>query len=222
MNNRMVQSSPTGLPVYGSIVKLRNAVGIQDFVDGRATADQLGIKTLLQGLISFTHSNRDIEMKGEIGMRRVTIDRRDLKRNPRLPYEIPGERSPRNRDVYFPIRYRLDEIRGRIFLIEIAEDAEADEIANDTSAGECMNRRKTVVLLTENVNADPQRAEARIVEGGDMQVAIAPRYEDIGGAIIGARGIGFIETCRHAHHNVANTAFRVFLKKLRAAETRNR
>jgi hypothetical protein len=121
-----------------------------------------------------------------------------------LPYEIARERSPRNGDVYFSIRNCLDEIRGRILLVEIAEDAETDEIANDAPAGECVNRGKTVVLFTENVYADLQGAEARIIEGGDMQAAVASRDENIGGAIIGARCIGFIKTCWYPHHNVAN------------------
>ena len=46
-----------------------------------------------------------------------------------------------------------------------------------------------------------------------MQVAVAPRDEDIGRAIVGVRGIRFVETCRYAHHNVANTAVQCLLEE---------
>ena len=45
-----------------------------------------------------------------------------------------------------------------------------------------------------------------------MQIAIAPRDEDIGGAIVGMRGGGFIKARRYAHHHVADAALSVFLK----------
>jgi hypothetical protein len=76
-----------------------------------------------------------------------------------------------------------------------------------------MYRWKAVVLLTEDVNTDLQRAEARIVERRDVQVAIAPRDEDISGAIVGARRVSFVDACRHAHHNVADTTVQCFLKE---------
>ena len=99
-------------------------------------------RAVLQRLIALTDADRDIEMKGKIGMRRVTFDGRDLERNRGLPHEVSGERAPRHRHVYLAICNSLDQIGGRIFLVEVAEDAEADEIANDAAAGERMHGRR--------------------------------------------------------------------------------
>ena len=50
-----------------------------------------------------------------------------------------------------------------------------------------------------------------------MQVAVAPRDEDIGGAIVGVRAIGLFEISGTPITNVRQTPlFMVFLKRLRA------
>ena len=91
-----------------------------------------------------------------------------------------------------------------LLAIEQRQCAVADEIFDDAARGEGVDGRNTVVLLAEDMDADLQRAQARVVEAGDVQVAIAAGDEHVGGTVVGRGGLRLSKADRHAHHDVAD------------------
>ena len=77
---------------------------------------------------------------------------------------IAGQRTPGDGNVHILVRDGLNQVFLGVDFSEISEDAVADEIADDTAAEQRMDRRQAVIALAQNMNADSDASQTRIVE----------------------------------------------------------
>src|SRR5947199_10434955 len=59
------------------------------------------------------------------------------------------------------------------------------------------------VIVSHYMNANFEVRQARVEQRGNIQIAIAARYEDVGRAVIWRRELDFIDAGGNAHHEVA-------------------
>ena len=82
--------------------------------------------------------------------------------------EVAGERSPGDGDVDLACRDRLDDARRRVGNRVVAIDGIAAQLAYDAAMAKRMDRRRVGAVVADELDADPQIAQPRVVEGGDV------------------------------------------------------
>src|SRR5690348_4284941 len=99
---------------------------------------------------------------------------------------MAGERTPDDGDIHAAIDDRIHDLGRRMRPTIIAVNRESDDVAHDAAIREGMDRRRVDAVVADKLNADLQRAEARIVERTNIEMSVTARYKDVRGAIVGA------------------------------------
>ena len=195
---------------------MRHTVGFEDLGDLLVTVLQFGIEAISKCAVSFANSDPNVEVKWKFAIQGVFLERRQRQWNSGVLRKVACKRSPGDGDVEFAIDHSIQKVGLRILLRKIAEDAEAYEIPGDSAARKSVDGRKAVSLFAQHVDANAKRTKPRIVEGGDIQIAIAPCNKDIGRAVIGVCCLRLFHAYRHSHHNIAESLLDGLAKEILA------
>src|SRR5512135_184394 len=163
----------------------RDTKGAEDPVELVPVLVDEGLQAVTQRLVPPPRRHRDAEREGDPGFR-VGKDGIHHQRGLHFGPEVPRDRPPDDGDVDLLVRHRVDDGPGRVDVAE--EGREAHQIADDPVALECFGRRRGVAVRAYHVDADPQVLEYGVVERGDVEPAVLPIHEDVGGAVVGPGG----------------------------------
>src|SRR5690606_22204002 len=189
----------TGLPDSHE----RDAVRLQDLADLRLPANQDRLQLLLERLVFPPHAHRNVVHERKEREVDAGRDRHELERDRLLLREVTRDRTPRDRHIHVPPRHRLDQPGRRVRLRIVTVDTVADDVLDDLPPPERVRRRAVVVVVPDDVDADLQLAEDRVIQGSDLVPAILPVDEHVSGPVVRPGGEHELVARRHAHHQVA-------------------
>ena len=161
------------LPSAGLHGPLARSEGNAVFAEDPLDLPSLPIERLLdpseERPLRLAHSDGEAEGEGCSGAHVQIGQWRERERHLLLLGEIPGQRSPDDRQVDVSFGDRVDDSGGPVLLV--VEGREAGQ--TDHSAGpQRPCRRRVVVLVADHVDGDLQLTKARIVERCDVEVSI--------------------------------------------------
>ena len=87
----------------------------------------------------------------------------------------------------------------------VAEDREPHHVRHDAAPAERVRRRAVRAVVADHLDADAEAAQPGVVERRDVQVRLAARDEDIGGAIVGPGRQDCCGARGQAHDDVASS-----------------
>src|SRR5438552_1750413 len=131
-----------------------------------------------------THSKSNVEderKKREIDLR---LYRNELQRNARALRPVARHWAPRDRHIDIAARDSVDDLRRWTLLRIVTVNRVAFDVVDDSAIGECMCRRRIRPVVSNELDADANASQNRIIERARIDVSIAARHEDIGRAIV--------------------------------------
>lgn len=92
------------------------------------------VKLFSQSGIAGANADANVETESQVGVFGIIRNGRNAKRNRRVLTEVPSERTPCDRDVNFAVADGLEQVGGGIGFVQVAKDAESDQIVYDAPA----------------------------------------------------------------------------------------
>ena len=97
----------------------------------------------------------------------------------------------------------LDRTEPELLDSNFQDVTHPDDVGNDLAAGERVGRRRILPVVSDQLNADADAPQRRIVERSHERPVVTTRDEHVRGAVIGTRDPRTLEGARDAHQHVA-------------------
>ncbi len=117
---------------------------------------------------------------------------------------VAAQGSPHDGDVDRARRHGVHDRAGRILCR--VERAETHHVVHDVALAQLVHRRRVAVVVAQQVHADFQRLQDRVVERRDGLAGLL-MDEDVAGSVVRLRGAHQVVVGRHADHDVAAAFF---------------
>jgi hypothetical protein len=197
--NRKVRRSIT----TAELRRPRNSVAIQDLRNFVLSISEDGIELVSKIIIAATHTERDVINEREKWHVDLWRHRDDGQRHFLLWRVVTRQRTPCNGRIDLSLRHCLDELRRRALLPVVAVQRVAADVVDDAALCQSMGGWSICPVVTDQMNADFQLAQNRIVERFDPVPSIGSPDKDVGGPVIRPRGLRQLEARGYAQDDVA-------------------
>src|SRR6185437_16142229 len=147
--------------------KQRNAIGLQQLMNPGAMLLNFYVEPVEKDGVSSPYAHRNGESEGDVRIWGNYINRRHLQRYRAMFGKVSGHRTPGNGDIHSFIGNGADEVGGRVLLIEIAVNAIANDVPNDSPPNQRVHRRQIVFLISGDVDSNPKLMKPRVIHGFD-------------------------------------------------------